>query len=75
MPTFDVEGMSCAHCVRAVTSAINRKDSAASVSIDLAAKTVSVSSTHLSESVLRDVIESEDFHVVAIHPDKGVAGV
>jgi copper chaperone len=35
-----VEGMSCDHCVRAITAALRRLDPAAAVQVDLAAGTV-----------------------------------
>lgn len=42
---FEVEGMSCQHCVRAVTSAVQRVDAAARVEVDLPAKAVTVESS------------------------------
>jgi len=44
MPEFHVEGMSCAHCVNAVTSAIHALDPAAGVDVDLGTKRVRVRS-------------------------------
>ncbi|MBK5304758.1 MULTISPECIES: heavy-metal-associated domain-containing protein [Gammaproteobacteria] len=44
MQVFNVEGMSCGHCVKAITQALQAKDPAASVRIDLAAKEVGVES-------------------------------
>jgi len=41
---FQVEGMTCGHCVRAVTGAIQEIDSAATVQVDLATGTVEVAS-------------------------------
>lgn len=37
-----VEGMSCGHCVKAVTDAVSGLPGVAGVSVDLSAKTVSV---------------------------------
>jgi copper chaperone len=42
MPEFHVEGMSCAHCVNAVTTAIHALDPAAGVDVDLGTKRVHV---------------------------------
>ena len=42
---FQVEGMSCQHCVAAVTSAIREHDEAAQVQVDLAAGRVAVESS------------------------------
>ena len=41
--TFEVEGMSCPHCQRAVTEQIAAVDSVGSVNVDLAAGTVTAS--------------------------------
>ena len=38
MQVFSVEGMTCGHCVKAVTQAIKSQDPAAEVTVDLAAK-------------------------------------
>ncbi|MGN8107127.1 heavy-metal-associated domain-containing protein [Paraburkholderia sp. 22098] len=42
---FQVEGMSCQHCVAAVTNAIREHDEAAQVQVDLVAGRVAVEST------------------------------
>jgi copper chaperone len=44
MIEFLVEGMSCAHCVNAVTTAIHALDPAASVDVDLGIQRVRVQS-------------------------------
>ena len=44
MPDFHVEGMSCAHCVNMVTTAIHSLDPAAGVDVDLGTKRVRVRS-------------------------------
>lgn len=45
MQNFKVEGMTCGHCVRAVTEAVKAVDPNATVEVDLAAGRVSVTST------------------------------
>jgi len=42
---FQVPEMSCGHCVRAITAAVQARDPAARVEIDLADRKVAVSST------------------------------
>lgn len=37
MQVFKVQGMTCGHCVRAITHAVQAKDSAADVQVDLGA--------------------------------------
>ena len=43
MPVYSVEGMTCAHCVGAVTEAVKRADPGATVEVDLAGGRLSVS--------------------------------
>ncbi|WP_234040829.1 heavy-metal-associated domain-containing protein [Micromonospora coerulea] len=43
--TFEVEGMTCAHCQRPVTEQIAAVDSVGSVNVDLAAGTVTVTAS------------------------------
>lgn len=45
MQLFDVAGMTCGHCVRAVTEAIQQVDPAATVQVDLKAGQARVEST------------------------------
>ncbi len=44
MSDFHVEGMSCGHCINAVTEAIHALDPAAAVEVDLGTKRVHVQS-------------------------------
>jgi len=44
MTEFLVEGMSCGHCVNAVTSAVHALDPAAQVDVDLGSKHVKIAS-------------------------------
>jgi copper chaperone len=52
MQMFNVQGMSCGHCVKAITQALQAKDPAASVRIDLAAKEVGVESALTADQVI-----------------------
>ena len=45
MIEFQTEGMSCGHCVKAVTQALQAVDAAARVEVDLATQTVRVESS------------------------------
>ncbi|PYC12532.1 copper resistance protein CopZ [Pseudomonas jessenii] len=62
MQVFNVQGMSCGHCVKAITSAVQAKDPAASVRVDLAAKEVGVESALSAEQVI-EVISEEGYAV------------
>ena len=57
MQVFSVEGMTCGHCVRAVTQAVQNQDPAASVKVDLAAKEVGVESRLSAEQVIQAITE------------------
>lgn len=52
MQVFMVQGMSCGHCVRAVTQALQAVDAAAQVEVDLASGRVSVQSSQPAEVLL-----------------------
>ncbi|WP_223462789.1 MULTISPECIES: heavy-metal-associated domain-containing protein [unclassified Pseudomonas] len=62
MQVFSVEGMSCGHCVKAITQAVQAKDPAASVRVDLAAREVGVESALTAEQVI-EVISEEGYGV------------
>ncbi|CAB3770659.1 cation transporter [Paraburkholderia solisilvae] len=62
---FNVEGMSCQHCVSAVTGAIRERDATARVQVDLAAGKVAVDST-ASVEMLKDAIDDAGYTVVAV---------
>ncbi|RON81779.1 heavy-metal-associated domain-containing protein [Pseudomonas fluorescens] len=62
MQVFNVQGMSCGHCVKAITNAVQAKDPAASVRVDLAAKEVGVESSLSAEQVI-EVISEEGYPV------------
>lgn len=63
MIEFQVEGMSCQHCVAAVTRAIREQDGAAQVQIDLEAGRVSVESSQPID-VLRAAIDEAGYTIV-----------
>jgi copper chaperone len=59
---FLVEGMSCQHCVKAVTRAVQQLDPQAEVVVDLTAKKVEVESAAAHEAIAR-VIADEGYVV------------
>lgn len=62
MQTFNVRGMTCAHCQRAVAQAIQSRDATAKVDIDLEAGIVRVDGK-LEEASIREAIEEEGYEV------------
>ncbi len=61
MQTFDVSGMTCGHCVRAVTEAVRGVDPAAVVEVDLKTGKVTVRDGKAPASMIRDVIAAEGY--------------
>lgn len=61
MQVFSVEGMTCGHCVRSLTQAVQDKDPAASVRVDLATKEVGVESSLLSPAEVINLISEEGY--------------
>ena len=62
MQVFNVQNMSCGHCVKAITNAVQAKDPAASVRVDLAAKEVGVES-RLDAAQIIEAISEEGYPV------------
>lgn len=58
-----VKGMSCQHCVKAITGAIRAKDPKAEVAVDLAAGTVRAETALPREAVAAAVVE-EGYEVI-----------
>lgn len=54
---INVDGMACEHCVKAITNAVGALSGVSSVSVDLAAKTVTVD--HDPEQASVDKIKAE----------------
>ncbi|WP_133649321.1 heavy-metal-associated domain-containing protein [Paraburkholderia flava] len=55
---FQVEGMSCQHCVAAVTEAIRDRDASAQVKIDLAERRVIVDSQQPVEALEAAIVDA-----------------
>lgn len=55
--SFDVQGMTCGHCVSAVTKALKAVDPQAEVKIDLAAGKVEVQSQRDRAALARAITE------------------
>jgi len=57
MQQFDVKGMTCGHCVRAVTAAIQKLDEDAQVDIDLGAGRMTVVSELPATEIVKTVFD------------------
>ncbi len=64
MIELKVEGMTCQHCVRAVTQAIQGEDPAATVEVDLGAGTVRAE-TRLPRDRVAALMAEEGYRVAA----------
>ncbi len=62
--TFEVTGMTCGHCEKAVTRAIKLVDPTAEVAIDRAQNKVDVQSEQPREALAKAIVE-EGYEVVA----------
>lgn len=62
MSEFKVPGMNCGHCVASIESAVSEADPQASVSCDLAAKTVKVESAK-PDAAIAEAIRAAGFEV------------
>ena len=62
MQLFTVTGMTCGHCIRAVTAAITNRDAQAAVRVDLATGRVEVDSD-LPSADLAAAIAEEGYRV------------
>ncbi|WPP00518.1 cation transporter [Pseudomonas sp. HR96] len=60
MQPFNVQGMTCAHCARAIESAIGEADPQARVEVEVASGQVRVDSS-LSAEALIQLIEAEGY--------------
>lgn len=54
---FDVQGMTCGHCERAVTQAVKQIDPAAQVKIDRSAGKVEVQSQLPREAIAKAIVD------------------
>ena len=58
MPSFDVRGMSCGHCVKAVTTSIHEIDPTAKVDVDLASGRVDVDSSRPVDAIAKAIVDA-----------------
>lgn len=62
--TYSVEGMSCQHCVNAITSEVTKVAGVADVAVDLAAKTVTVTGEPVDDAAVQAAIDKAGYTVV-----------
>ena len=62
--TFNVEGMSCDHCVHAITGEVSKVTGVSSVDVDLDQKTVTVNGDQFGDDAVRAAIDEAGYTVV-----------
>ena len=63
--TYTVPGMSCEHCVAAITEEVSQVDGVASVQVDLASKRVEVEGPDLDDAAIRAAIDEAGYEALA----------
>jgi copper chaperone len=61
--TYSVPGVSCEHCVTALTDEVQKVAGARTVEVDLAAKRVTVTGSGLDEAAIRDAIDEAGYEI------------
>lgn len=62
---FRVAGMSCSHCVAAVTAAVEQVDGVTGVEVDLERGTMAVRGEGYTEAALREAVDEAGYGLVA----------
>ncbi|MEP6721674.1 MAG: heavy-metal-associated domain-containing protein [Variovorax sp.] len=66
MATFEVNDMTCGHCINTITKAVALVDPGAKVQVDLASHRVQIEPTAASADVLSDAMQMAGFSPVAV---------
>jgi copper chaperone len=61
---YSVEGMSCGHCVNAITGEVTKLVGIADVAVDLRRKTVTVTGESVDDTAIREAIDEAGYTVV-----------
>jgi copper ion binding protein len=63
--TYTVEGMSCGHCVNAVTEEVSRIAGVHEVQVDLAAKSVTVTGDGVADTQIAAAVDEAGYTLVS----------
>lgn len=66
MITFEIQDMTCGHCVSSVTKAVKTLDAQAELQVDLARHRVEIASARADQAALARVISDAGFTPVAV---------
>jgi copper ion binding protein len=61
--TYTVEGMTCQHCVNAVTGEVGRLPGVTDVAVDLNQRTVTVTGERVDDNAVREAVDEAGYHV------------
>ncbi|HVQ94129.1 MAG TPA: cation transporter [Mycobacteriales bacterium] len=62
--TYTVEGMTCEHCVHAVTGEVSKVPGVTGVTVDLAARTVTVTGDAVDDTAINAAVDEAGYAVV-----------
>jgi copper ion binding protein len=62
--TYTVEGMTCDHCVHAVTTEVGKVTGVTGVTVDLAAKTVTVTGDAVDDTAIDAAVDEAGYTLV-----------
>ena len=68
--TYSVPGMSCGHCVAALTSEVEKVAGVLSVDVDLNTKRVAVAGAELDDAAVRVAIDEAGYDVAERRPPR-----
>lgn len=71
MFTYQVNDMTCGHCVSAITKAVLAIDNGAKVDVDLAEHIVRIESANAADDTLRQAIQAAGYEPTALKPTVG----
>ena len=74
MITFEVNDITCGHCVSSITKAVKAVDAGAQVQIDLATHRVSIQPTRADAADLHDAIQEAGYTPMAVESAAGITG-
>ena len=61
--TYSVPGVSCEHCVAAITGEVNKIDGVSDVDVSLEDKRVTVTGDHLNDDAVRAAIDEAGYDI------------
>ena len=64
--TYSVPGISCEHCVAAVSTEVGAVAGVESVEVDLVTKIVTVRGAGVSDTAVRDAIDEAGYEIAAV---------